>query len=71
MRVIIMGCGKVGEQLSHMLENAGHEVTVIDADPAALARLGPEFIGRKIHKFELYQSGWLRCDKSGGIPGYC
>lgn len=48
MRVIIMGCGKVGEQLSHMLENAGHEVTVIDADPAALARLGPEFRGRKI-----------------------
>jgi len=48
MRVIIMGCGTVGESLSHMLESSGHEVTVIDADPAALARLGAEFHGRKI-----------------------
>jgi len=48
MRVIIMGCGKVGESLCHMLENSGHEVTVIDADPSMLAHLGAEFHGRKI-----------------------
>lgn len=31
-----------------MLSAAGHEVTVIDSDPRALAHLGPEFRGRKV-----------------------
>lgn len=48
MNVIVMGCGKVGEQLCRLLEGAGHAVTVIDADPAALSHLGTEFKGRKV-----------------------
>jgi trk system potassium uptake protein TrkA len=30
MRVLIMGCGRVGSELSHALGEAGHDVTVID-----------------------------------------
>lgn len=48
MKVIIMGCGRVGEQLSRLMVDEGHEVAVIDNDPGALARLGPEFKGRRI-----------------------
>jgi trk system potassium uptake protein TrkA len=45
MRVIIMGCGRVGEQLAHLLTDEGHQVTVIDYDAKALKRLGPGFKG--------------------------
>jgi trk system potassium uptake protein TrkA len=48
MKVIIMGCGRVGSQVATLLSHSGHDITVIDSDPAALAILGPEFGGRKI-----------------------
>ncbi len=48
MKVIIMGCGRVGEQLARLLVEEGHRVVVIDYDPAALARLGPNFKGERI-----------------------
>jgi trk system potassium uptake protein TrkA len=48
MNVIILGCGRVGEQLSLLLTKEGHQVTVIDVDPQALASLGPDFDGRKV-----------------------
>lgn len=48
MKMIIMGCGRVGEQVSRLMANEGHEVTVIDCDANALARLGPAFRGRTI-----------------------
>lgn len=48
MKVIVMGCGRVGEQLSLLLLNEGHQVTVIDYNPQALARLGPGFKGRTV-----------------------
>jgi trk system potassium uptake protein TrkA len=48
MKAIIMGCGRVGEQVSRILDEEGHAVTVIDYNKEALARLGPEFKGRKI-----------------------
>jgi trk system potassium uptake protein TrkA len=49
MKVIIMGCGRVGDQLSLLLSGEGHDVVVIDQDAAALDRLSPGFVGRKIH----------------------
>ena len=48
MRVIIMGCGRVGEQLAQLMSEDGHDVAVIDYDATALARLGPDFKGRRI-----------------------
>ena len=41
MRVIIMGCGRVGSELSHELLDDGHEVTVIDKNAEAFFRYPP------------------------------
>jgi trk system potassium uptake protein TrkA len=48
MKIIIMGCGRVGEQLSRLMLDEGHQVAVIDQDINALNRLGPDFKGRKV-----------------------
>jgi trk system potassium uptake protein len=46
MKVIVMGCGRVGSQVSHLLARQGHQVTVIDhRDTDATTRLGPNFKG--------------------------
>jgi trk system potassium uptake protein TrkA len=45
MRVIILGCGRVGAKLAELLDAEGHEVVVIDRDPEAFRRLPPNFKG--------------------------
>ena len=45
MYIIVMGCGRVGARLANLLVDAGHEVTVLDTNSAAFARLGPDFRG--------------------------
>ena len=50
MKIIIMGCGRVGSTVSRLLGKIGHDVTVIDhQDPSALVRLGSDFKGKVIH----------------------
>lgn len=50
MKIIVMGCGRVGSAVSRLFAKIGHEVTVIDhRDPSALARLGSDFKGKVIH----------------------
>jgi trk system potassium uptake protein TrkA len=48
MKIIIMGCGRVGSQVSQLLVKHGHQVTVIDHDANALARLGMDFKGKVV-----------------------
>lgn len=48
MRIIIMGCGRVGEQLSLLMAGEGHDIVVIDQDQAALDRLPASFPGERI-----------------------
>src|SRR3990172_10162033 len=48
MYIVIMGCGRVGSQLSKRLTLEGHEVGVIDKDPRAFKRLGKIFKGKMI-----------------------
>ena len=48
MKVIIMGCGRVGSQIARLLSDEGHEVIVIEQDPIAIARLGANFKGAVI-----------------------
>ena len=38
MRVIIMGCGRVGSELSLKLVEGGHDVTIIDKKPEAFIK---------------------------------
>ncbi|HEY7415353.1 MAG TPA: TrkA family potassium uptake protein [Ktedonobacteraceae bacterium] len=48
MRVVILGCGRVGATLAARLERAGHHVTVIDTRSDAFQRLDPDFRGERI-----------------------
>lgn len=48
MRVVVMGCGRVGASLADALSRLGHEVAIIDRDEAAFHRLSPEFTGERI-----------------------
>lgn len=48
MKVIVMGCGRVGETVSRLMDAEGHQVTVIDRDAVALDRLSPPFRGRTV-----------------------
>ena len=43
-----MGCGRVGSTLARSLEDRNHTVAVIDSEPAAFRRLGPDFNGEKV-----------------------
>jgi trk system potassium uptake protein TrkA len=49
MKIIIMGCGRVGSQVSQLLVRHGDQVTVIDHDDNAIARLGLDFKGKIVH----------------------
>jgi trk system potassium uptake protein len=48
VHVVVMGCGRVGSAIARRLEQIGHSVAVIDQDPEAFRRLGPEFSGRQV-----------------------
>ncbi len=48
MKVIVMGCGRIGSQVSQLLSEQGHAVTVIDHDDNSEGRLGPNFKGKVI-----------------------
>ena len=45
MKVVIMGCGRVGAQLAVLLDADGHTVTVLDTDAYSFRRLSPDFGG--------------------------
>jgi len=45
VRVVIMGCGRVGGRLAGLLESDGHEVTILDNDSYSFRRLPPGFKG--------------------------
>ena len=45
MKVVIMGCGRVGAQLAGLLDTDGHSVTVLDTDAYSFRRLPPTFSG--------------------------
>ena len=45
MKVVIMGCGRVGAQLAGLLESDGHSVTILDTDAYSFRRLPPNFKG--------------------------
>jgi trk system potassium uptake protein TrkA len=48
MKVVVMGCGRVGARISTVLDHNGHDVTVIDTDARAFRRLPPTFGGMTV-----------------------
>ncbi len=45
MKVLILGCGRVGSTLATMLDRSGHSVSVLDQSSDAFQRLSPDFGG--------------------------
>ena len=48
MHIVILGCGRVGSQLAHRLDELGHSVAVVDQDPDAFRKLSPDFSGQTV-----------------------
>jgi trk system potassium uptake protein TrkA len=45
VKVVIMGCSRVGARLATLLDSEGHQVTILDTDPSSFARLPSTFKG--------------------------
>ena len=62
MKVVIMGCGRVGARIATILDHNGHDVSIIDTEPRAFRRLpydfkGDTFIGTGIDEDVLRLAG--------------
>ena len=67
MHIVIMGCGRVGSTLAHILEDRDNTVAVIDRDPEAFRRLRSAFKGDRVtgvgfDRAVLTQAGIERAD---------
>ncbi|MBI2845146.1 MAG: TrkA family potassium uptake protein, partial [Chloroflexi bacterium] len=67
MRVVILGCGRVGSHLAKMLVAAGHQVAIIDKNSAAFNRLPSDFpanmvLGNGIDEDVLKRAGIEKAD---------
>ena len=48
MKLVIVGCGRVGAALAEAFDNTGHEVVILDTSTRAFDRLSGEFKGQAI-----------------------
>ncbi|MEO8540007.1 MAG: TrkA family potassium uptake protein [bacterium] len=48
MKVIVMGCGRLGSRIATMLDSEGHHITVVDNNEAAFKRLASAFRGDRV-----------------------
>jgi trk system potassium uptake protein TrkA len=48
VHIVIMGCGRVGSTIAHILEDQGHSVAIIDQEAEAFRKLRSGFKGSKI-----------------------
>ncbi len=72
MKIVIMGCGRVGAWLARMLDSEGHEVTVLDNDSYSFRRLsfpgtpadfsGTALVGNGIDQEALKRAGIEEAD---------
>jgi len=48
VKIVIVGCGRVGAALAEAFDNGGHDVVVLDTSTRAFDRLSEEFKGQAI-----------------------
>ena len=48
MKVVILGCGRVGATLANMLDKEGHQVVVVDYSSDSFRRLDTRFSGETL-----------------------
>lgn len=67
MKVIVVGCGRMGSDLAYRLFKRGHDVAVIDRSSEAFNQLTPDFQGRlyegdALNQDVLERAGIKSCD---------
>ena len=72
MHIVIMGCGRVGSTIAHILEDRGNSIAIIDRDPEAFRRLRSGFKGEKVtgigfDRGVLIQAGIERADAFAAV----
>ena len=55
MKIIVVGCGRLGADLSYRLYGQGHEVTIVDQAASAFNNLPADFRGRTVEGDALNQ----------------
>lgn len=69
MNFIVVGCGRVGAELSYRLFKNGHQVVVVDSSQESFNRLHPDFRGRTVEGEALSADTFNRAgvDKTDGV----
>ncbi len=72
MHIVIMGCGRVGSTIAHILEDQGHSVAIVDQDPDAFRRLHGHFKGQQVtgvgfDRHVLVEAGIERADAFAAV----
>jgi trk system potassium uptake protein TrkA len=67
MKVVIMGCGRLGAQLAGLLDSDGHSVTIVDTDAYSFRRLphtfgGTALVGNGLNEEVLKKAGIEEAD---------
>lgn len=67
IKIVIMGCGRVGGKLAGLLDSAGHSVSILDVDDYSFRRLPPDFkgtalVGNGIDEEALKKAGIEKAD---------
>jgi trk system potassium uptake protein len=67
MKIVIVGCGRMGAELARRLFQRGHEISVIDSDETSFTHLPANFEGRinegePINRDVLHRAGIDRAD---------
>ena len=67
MKVVIMGCGRVGARLASLLEKDGHQVNILDTDAYSFRRLSPDYngtalVGNGLDEDSLKKAGIMEAD---------
>ena len=65
MRILVIGCGRVGAELAFRISRAGHAVTVVDRAVQAFDNLHPDYRGRTLQGDVLGE----RTLRNAGIEG--
>ncbi len=74
MKVIIVGCGKVGENLTQLLSREGHDVTVVDSDANLVENIVNEYdvqgvCDNGVSADVLSEAGCGQCDMFIAVTG--
>jgi trk system potassium uptake protein len=72
VHIVILGCGRVGSTLAHILEDRDNSIAIIDRDPEAFRRLRSSFKGERVtgigfDRAVLIQAGIERADAFAAV----